>query len=225
MKIKRYAVLVFICVVTIGFTTAGLAQTELTLKSPDEKVVVKFALKQIGGKQNCPVYSVSYKNLPIVVDSSLGFALKSAPSLEAGFEIAEVAKSSHYEIWHPVYGERNKIRDHYNQLIVDLKEATGPNRQLRLTFRAYNEGIAFRYTLPPQPAIKDFVISAEKTQFRFLADHTAWAVYSAQGVYSKVPLSKVKNNCERPTTIKIEDNIFAAVGEAGLVDYARMRLS
>ncbi|MHC4691791.1 MAG: glycoside hydrolase family 97 protein [Planctomycetota bacterium] len=225
LKIKRYAVLISICVVTIGFTTAGLAQTELTLKSPDEKVVVKFALKQIGEKPNCPVYSVSYKNLPIVVDSSLGFALKSAPSLDAGFEIAEVTKSSNDEIWHPVYGERNKIRDHYNQCIVDLKEIAEPNRRLRLTFRAYNEGIAFCYTFPRQPAMKSFVISAEKTQFRFLADHTAWAVYSAQGVYSKVPLSKVKNNCERPTTIKIEDNIFAAVGEAGLVDYARMRLS
>ena len=225
LKIRRYVVLISIYVVTIGFTTEGLAQTDLTLKSPDEKVVVKVGLKQIGEKPNCPVYNVSYKNIPVVVDSSLGLDIKDAPSLEAGFEIGEVTRSSRDEIWNPVYGERNKIRDHYNQLIVDLKESAEPNRQLRLTFRTYNEGIAFRYTLPKLPTLEDFVISAEKTQFRFLADHTAWAVYSAQGVYSKVSLSKVKNNCERPTTIQIDGNIFAAVGEAGLVDYARMRLS
>jgi alpha-glucosidase len=202
------------------------------LKTPDEKIVVKFDLcrkvscgKNIAGKQNRPVYSVSYKNLPIVVDSSLGLAIKGAASLEAGFEIVKVSKSSRDTVWHPVYGERSAIRDHYNQLIVDLKERTEPNRQLRLTFRAYNEGAAFRYTLPRQPALKDFVISAEKTQFRFLTDHTAWAVYSAQGQYSKVPLSKVKNNCERPLTIQIGGGPFISLAEAGLVDYARMRLS
>jgi alpha-glucosidase len=204
---------------------AGLAQANLTLKSPDEKVVVKFGLEKVGDKPDCPVYSVSYRNMPVVVDSSLGLDIKGSLSLEAGFEIANVTKSRRDNIWHPVYGERNKIRDHYKQLIVDLKETAEPNRRLRLTFRAYNEGIAFRYTFPRQPALKDFVISAEKSQFRFLADHTAWAVYSAQGKYSKVPLSRIKNNCERPTTIQVGDNIFAAVGEAGLVDYARMRLS
>ena len=144
---------------------AGLAQTDLTLKSPDEKVVVKFGLKKIGEKSNCPVYSVSYRNLPIVVDSSLGLAIKGAASLEAGFEVIKVTKSSHDTVWHPVYGERKIIRDHYNQFIVDLKESAEPNRLLRLTFRVYNEGMAFCYTLPRQPALKDFVISAEKTQF------------------------------------------------------------
>ena len=225
LRLKEYTVLICICIVSFGLTPAGMAQTDLTLKSPDEKVVVKFGLKKIGEKPNCPVYSVSYRNLPVVVDSSLGLALKGVASLEAGFEIANVTRSSRDNVWHPVYGERKQIRDHYNQLIVDLKENAGPNRKLRLTFRAYNEGMAFCYTLPRQPALKDFVISAEKTQFRFLTDHPAWAVYSAQGIYSKVSLSKVKNNCERPTTIQIDDNIFAAVGEAGLVDYARMRLS
>jgi len=224
-RLKKYTFLICICILSFGFIPKCMAQTNLTLKSPDEKVVVKFGLKKIGEKSNCPVYSVSYRNLPVVVDSSLGLALKGAASLEAGFEIVKVTKSSHDNIWYPVYGERKKIRDHYNQLIVDLKESTEPNRKLRLTFRVYNEGMAFCYTLPGQPALKDFVISAEKTQFCFLADHTAWAVYSAQGRYSKVPLSKIKNYCERPTTIQIDDNIFAAVGEAGLVDYARMRLS
>jgi len=225
LRLKIYTFTICICFVSLAFIPAGFAKTDLTLTSPDEKVVVRFGFKKISDKPECPVYSVSYRNQPVVVDSSLGLDIEGSLSLEAGFEIAGVTKTSHDEIWHPVYGERNKIRDHYNQLIVDLNESKEPNRQLRLTFRAYNEGIAFCYTLPRQPALKGFVISAEKTQFRFLADHTAWAVYSAQGRYSKVPLSKIKNNCERPTTIKIDENIFAAVGEAGLVDYARMRLS
>gem|GEM_PF-813094 len=229
--IRTDFLLVCIFFMSVAFASAGLAQVgavrepPILLKSPDENVVVKFDLKDIAGKHNRPVYSVSYKNLPIVVDSSLALAIKGAAPLEAEFEIVKVAISSNDTIWRPVYGEQKTIRDHYNQLIVDLKERTEPNRQLRLTFRAYNEGAAFCYTLPRQRDLKDFVISAEKTQFRFLADHTAWAVYSAQGQYSKVPLSKVKNNCERPLTIQIGGGPFVSLAEAGLVDYARMRLS
>ena len=73
--------------------------------------------------------------------------------------------------------------------------------------------------------MKNFVISAEKTQFSFTGDHAAYAVYSAQGKYSKVPLSKLKKNCERPLVVEIGNKVLAAVAEAGLVDYARMRLS
>ncbi|MHC4888392.1 MAG: glycoside hydrolase family 97 protein, partial [Planctomycetota bacterium] len=225
LRLNVHIFLIYIYFVSLECTPAGLAQESLTLKSPDENVVVKFGLKNIAGKQNRPVYNVSYKNLPIVVDSCLGLAIKGAASLEAGFEIVKVAKSPHDTVWHPVYGERKIIRDHYNQLIVDLKERTEPNRQLQLTFRAYNEGAAFCYTLPRQHALKDLVISAEKTQFRFLADHITWVVYSAQGRYSKVPLSKVKNNCERPLTIQIGSGPFVSLAEARLVDYARMRLS
>ena len=217
--------LVCVYVVLLEFTPAGLAQVTETLKSPDENVVVKFDLKKIGEKPGCPVYSVSYKNLPVVVDSSLGLAIEGASSLEAGFEIARIAKSRSDTVWYPVYGERKIIRDNYNQLIVDLKESAEPHRHLRLTFRAYNEGVAFCYTLPQQPALKDFVITAEKTQFHFLADHIVWVVYSAQGRYSKVPLSKVKRNCERPLTIQIGGGPLVSLAEARLVDYARMRLS
>ena len=195
------------------------------VKSPDGNVVITFNVKGVGDQRGCPVYSVAYKNQPIVVDSLLGLAIKDAPVLEADFNIISVTGSSNDSIYSPVYGERKTIRDHYNQLVVDLQENRQLHRRLRLTFRAYNEGAAFCYTLPKQKALKSFVISSEKSQFRFTGDHTAWTAYSAQGQYSKVPLSNVKNNCERPLTIKINNGTFVSVAEAKLVDYARMRLS
>jgi alpha-glucosidase len=65
----------------------------------------------------------------------------------------------------------------------------------------------------------------ERTEFRFLEDHTAWAVYSAQGKYAEVPISRIKPGCERPLTVQIQDDLFVAVAEARLVDYARMKLA
>ena len=201
---------------------AGAVQARNTVESPDGNVVIKF---DVGDERGDLIYSVAFDGRPIVIDSRLGLALKDAASLETGFEISNFSRSRHDSTYSPVYGERETIRDNYNQLVVDLTESRPPHRKLRLTFRAYNEGAAFRYTVPEQDALKSFVISAEKTQFRFTGDHAAYATYSAQGEYSKVPLSKLKNNCERPLTIRIDDGLYAAVAEAGLVDYARMRLS
>ena len=198
---------------------------EHVVKSPNGNVVVTFATKDFEGQQGSATYTVTYENRPIVVDSRLGLAIKDSTSLEAGFDIMNVSASSSDSTYSLVYGERKNVRDHYNQLVLELRESGPPHRNLRLTFRAYDEGAAFCYTLPEQDALKDFVISAEKTQFHFGADHTAWAVYSAQGQYSKVPLSEIKKDCERPLTVQLGDGLFAAVGEARLVDYARMRLS
>ncbi len=198
----------------------GGVQARHTVESPDGNVVVTL---DIGGQQDSLTYSVAYDGQSVIVDSHLGFALKDAASLETGFEIVNVVRSSSDSTYSPVYAERRTIRNNYNQLVVDLKQSRGC--KLRLTFRAYNEGAAFRYTVPEQDALKSFVISAERTQFRFAGDHAAYATYSAQGEYSKVPLSKLRKDCERPLTIRINDRLYAAVAEAGLVDYARMRLS
>ena len=217
-----FRILLRALVIWMLFPAAGAVRAEHLVESPDGKVVVTF---DVGAKRGDLIYSVAFDGRPIVLDSCLGLAIKDGASLESGFEINEVIKISHNSTYSPVYGERKTIRDHHNQLIVDLRERRAPGRSLRLTFRAYNEGVAWRYTVPHQDALKDFVISAEKTQFCFAGDHTAYAVYSAQGKYDKVPLSKLKKNCERPLTIQIGERLWAAVAEAGLVDYARMRLS
>jgi alpha-glucosidase len=216
-----HVMLVCLVIGPFGFA-AGAVRSGHSVVSPDGNVVITFDL---GGERGDLIYSVAFEGRPVVADSRLGLAIKDGASLETGFEISGISRSSHDSTYSPVYGERSKIRDNYNQLVVDLRESRSPARRLRLTFRAYNEGAALRYTVPEQDALKDFVISAEKTQFCFAGDHTAYAVYSAQGKYSKVPLSKLKKNCERPLVVEIGDTVLAAIAEAGLVDYARMRLS
>jgi alpha-glucosidase len=220
----------FACLVSAFLTIAcagnfRAAQAENVLESPDGNIVISFGLKDAGDRQGCPIYNVTYHNRLVIADSCLGLAIKDAAPLQAGFEILKISRTIHDSTYSPVYGERKTIRDHYNQLVAELRESSPPHRRLNLTFRAYNEGAALCYTIPQQDSLKNFVISAEKTQFSFMHDYTAYAVYSAQGQYSKVPISKIKNNCERPLTIEIDKDLFASVAEARLVDYARMRLS
>ena len=120
-------------------------------------------------------------------------------------------------------GERSSVRDHYNSLIVTLEGRQGG--RVQLAFRAYDEGAGFRYILPAQAGRGEITISDEVTEFRFDGDYPCWPVYNAQGIYQGgFKLSDVKKNCERPLTVQIAGGPCVAVGEAGMVDYFRMRL-
>jgi len=185
----------------------ALAVSEI--KSPDGRLVLTFNVKD-----GVPVYRVARDGKPVIVESRLGLEVEQTPL--GNLSIVGQKTSAHDETWKPVCGERNSIRDHYNQLIVDLGK-------LQLTFRAYDEGVAFCYTLPKRAG--SVTITRENTEFRFPADHTAWAVYSAQGKYEKVPVSKIKKGCERPLVLQAADDLFIAVGEAKLVDFARMKFA
>lgn len=183
-----------------------------------------FDVKDLDGAKRCPLYSIIYRGKTIVGESRLGLEMDDAP-LKEGLKIINHTASHHDSAWRPVYGERSIVRDNYNQVAVELKETEDPHRVLHLTFRAYNEGVAFRYTIPQQATMESVNIAREHSEFRFLGDHTVRAVYSAQGRYLKVPLSKIKPGCERPLTIRVADDIFVALAEARLVDYARMKFA
>jgi alpha-glucosidase len=202
----------------------------LQLKSPDGNLVLTFELKDWPGAKGCPIYSVAYKGRTVIADSRLGLELDSIP-LTNGLALVKATGSQVNTTWKPVCGEWAVIRDHYNQVMVDLVQ---PPYHLQLTFRAYDEGTAFSYTLPEQEGIKDFTITAEDTRFSFDGDYTAWAVYSAQSSYDPddpfpyhggpVPLSRIKPGVERPLTVQLADDLYASVSEAKTVDYARMKL-
>ncbi|MBI5381760.1 MAG: glycoside hydrolase family 97 N-terminal domain-containing protein [Opitutae bacterium] len=196
----------------------------LEVKSPDGRVVVNFAVKDFAGAKDCAVYQVSCGDRIVVAESRLGLALEGGV-LQGGLQLVSHAESQRDVEWRPVYGERSVVRDQYRQLAVELQETAGARRRVALTFRAYNEGAAFCYTLPKQDGAERVVITKELSEFRFAADHPTWAVYTAQGEYAPVALSQVKPGCERPLTVQLADDLYAALAEARLVDYARMKFA
>lgn len=194
------------------------------LQSPDGRLSMLFAVQDLEDARGVPVYRLAWQGRPLVVDSRLGLELEPAPLVD-GLAVVRHTESRHDSTWKPAYGERSAIRDRYHQLTVELQETRPPQRRLTLTFRAYDEGLAFCYTLPRQPGLETVTIRKERSQFRFPADHRAWAVYSAQGKYAPVTLSQIKPGCERPLTIQPAENVFLALAEARLVDYARMKFA
>lgn len=192
----------------------GVASAASQIRSPDGNVRVGFALE----KDGAPAYHIEYLGHPIVLESRLGFT----PDFTNGFEATATSTNVHRAQWTQVYGERKIVPDNYEELQVDLKHRSG--RLLRLIFRAYDEGAAFRYSFPDQQT-KEFTFNGEQTEFRFPADTYGYEEHGTEGVYRRVKTAEIQPYCERPLTLEYASGVFASLCEADNERYPRMLLS
>ena len=68
--------------------------------------------------------------------------------MDRDFEITGSDRQSHNETWEDAFDVQRRVPDHYNQVTIHLRERQAPSRRFDLIFRAFNEGVAFRYFLP-----------------------------------------------------------------------------
>ena len=234
-----------------------------TLSSPDGKLEMSFHLTGDG----TPEYTLDYDGSPVILSSGMGFELrgvlkaqkidynadgtvsksdwKPCESLHDGFVVESVERSSHDETWAPVWGEEDSIRNHYNELAVNLLQSS-TERRLVIRFRLFNDGLGFRYEFPSQKNLNYFVIKEELTQFAMTADHTAWWIpgdYDTQEYnYTQCRLSEISkhfkealtgNDSQTPFSIngvqtslqlRTDEGLYINIHEAALVNYPCMHL-
>ena len=119
-----------------------------------------------------PSYQMSYKGVPVVLQSTMGFELANDTNLLDGFSLLDTVYDSKDELWEPVWGEERQIRNHYNEMLVILQQQE-TNRTMNIRFRVFDEGIGFRYEFPKQAALWHFIIQQERTGFTLTGDHIA----------------------------------------------------
>ena len=166
----------------------------------------------------------------MLTDSPLGLDFKGGPALDQDFEITGTDRQAHDSAWENDFGPKRKIRDHYNELTVSLRERRPPHRRLDLMLRAYNEGVAFRYVLPKQDAFDHFTLSSENTGFYFSHPATALALSlgsytsSYETDYERVSLDEIKptSTIGLPFLVELTNGPWVALLEADLTDYAGM---
>lgn len=144
----------------------SLAANAVEVKSPDGKVAVDFDVKN-----GVPTYSMTFDGKTVIKPSTLGLELVNANDLMDGFNIVGSETSAFDETWQPVWGETKDIRNHYNELLVKLRQ-TSTNRFMNLRFRVYDDGMGFRYEFPQQKNLVYFVVKDEHSQFAMNGDHT-----------------------------------------------------
>ena len=211
----------------------GLVAGPLEVKSPDGKLSVAFELKTnpqpfLPGER--AYYRVSYSGRPILTNSPLGLDFKGASALDRDFEIVATDLRSHDDLWDNPFGAQRRVRDHYNQLTVSLRERNAPGRRVDLIFRAYDEGVAFRYVLPQQEAMEKFILASENTGFYFAQDADVFALdlgrfnTNNEGEYRRIRLSDLKpaSVVNLPLLVETPGGPWMALLEADLTDYAGM---
>lgn len=211
---ERATVVTFDHVAINKETGTPCSNGEARVDSPDGNVEVSFLAESNG----VPAYRVNYLGRPLVLPSRLGLL----PGLTDGFAVESISRSLHQGEWSPVCSERKTIPDNYRELNVDLVRATG--QRLRLTFRAYNEGAAFRYSFPPSTG-SPIQLNGERSEFRFSEDTFSYEEYGTEGEYRRVRVADIRSECERPLTLEFADGRFASLGEADDENYPRMLLS
>ena len=189
--------------------------------SPDGAVTVT-----VGVKDHRPFYTVDYQGRTLVAPSHLGFRLDDE-ELGANMTMGKVGRSSKDETWTQPWGENETARNHYNELTVDYREHTG--RLMQVVFRVFNDGFGFRYNLPSQDKRKEYCIQDELTEITLAHDAKAWSIQSNhtayfEGIYTADLLSKKDTVCT-PLTIEYENDLFLAIHEAALEDYASINLT
>ncbi|HTB82548.1 MAG TPA: glycoside hydrolase family 97 N-terminal domain-containing protein [Candidatus Sulfotelmatobacter sp.] len=210
-------------VVSLTVLTNAITNMTAQLTSPDGSLVLTFAVTNFDGSMSCPVYSLARNGQTLITTSRVGLTFNYGGLLQNYLSASNTITSASNSVWQPVYAETSSITNNYNQLVVNLQELIPPNRLLQLTFRAYNEGAAFCYTIPVQAGFAGATNLTEQTEFRFATNYPTWATYTAQGVYAQTNINGIISGCERPLPVQLATNLYVALGEAGLVNYSRMK--
>ncbi len=189
---------------------------EAVVMSPDGAYIYSL---NIDTKTSEISYNVRFHDEEIIGKSKLGFVLLNDIKGDEDLIIKDVIPANVNTTWTPVYGERNKYPDVYNEAFILF---TGNDNMYALRIRAYNEGVAFRYEFRNED--KEVNIAEERTEFNVPSNAYAWVSTRAQGEISKVIVSEIEEAKERPMLLQYSDSLFVAIGEAALVDYARMKL-
>ena len=217
------------------------------LQSPDGKC--QFIFEQKDGKLT---YRLNYADKEVIeegelgvnidnhlVESAMGIPVDNSGVWTKGMEVTSVENRTEDNSWKPVYGEYAQIRDHYNEMTIHLlKDGKHDNsgngydkRQhylLDIIVRAYDEGVAIRYHFPEATNGLFMHINDDLTSFRFApgaeAYHYAWAQSHANKVKLLKSEAAWKEEAERPLTLRLDNGLYAAIGEAALSDFVRGKL-
>ena len=242
---------------------AGEVTDVQKLQSPSGNMEMTFQLTSEG----TPQYALDYEGRKVILPSDLGFEFRGVlkaqklvynadgtiskedrepcNSFYDGFEVESVETGTFDETWEPVWGEEAKIRNNYNELLVNLVQ-TSTERKMAIRFRLYDDGLGFRYEFPYQKNLSYFVIKEELTQFALAGDHTAWWLpgdYDTQEynftecrlseIADRMPTSICGNDSQTPYSVngvqtslqmRTDDGLYINIHEAALLDYPCMHL-
>ena len=192
--------------------------------SPDGRIRCHFTLKS--GR----IYYAVYKNdKTLISTSTLGFLIFGEESLGDNLKLIRQRESRHTETIEMPWGEDRYISNNYNESAFYLSETKEPQRIFTIRFRVFDNAVAFRYEIPPQPKFQQISIKEELTEFNIDPNSTAWQIPAYQPDryeynYEKTQVHNLSHSVHTPLTIKTPTGYYLAIHEAALYNYGSMTI-
>lgn len=190
-----------------------------TLTSPDSKLVVTLS------NEDQLTYQLSYNGVSLLGESAIGLRLKTGMLGEK----ARVARQKTRHVGETIVSPNYRVQSFtvdYNELDILFKGNFG------IRFRAYNEGIAYRfYTTFRQP----LTVVNEVAEFNFDKDYVTYMAYSTakekdpmamafQNLYTRAKLTETDtgNLAFLPVAVDYGNGLKLTITEADLEAYPGM---
>lgn len=201
-------------ILTLFVMSAVATAKNYSLRSPDKKNQITFMENEDGVFR----YQVHTDKKLFILPSSLGLKMTDGSVVpSAGWTVSEVDYQDVNTTWTPVWGKRQVVPEVYKQMTINLSAKHEPIQNMQIIFRAYDDGVAFKYVLPQQ-AEKGLIVDVETTEFHFAGDYTAWYYNNENHNLGPEKLSECGGTRKPVMTIKADDVHYAALHEANLVD-------
>ena len=170
-------------------------------------------------------YSVAMGDTTWLNASAVGLSFSDDPADAAEVAIVGTSMREVDTTWHPVWGKSTEVSDRFSEITVQLQETAATQRRFDVVFRAYDDGVAFRYEVSSQSNLADGDALSERTEFNFADNWSAHSLDADGQQWPPVGPTPI-DDYERASIpmLVLADSGVLAVHEAGLVDYPQMSL-
>ncbi len=222
--------LTFVTLAWLGCILELCAGEYPSLTSPDRRIELQITAASGWSPSHSPGYQMRIRGQTLL-DGELGLEVKGSNILSQarlkGFHLT--ASDSTYTV---PFGKSNPIRNQYHELSLELESNGGAIGLFQVVFRAYNDGVAFRYLVPQQAGMKAIEITDEPDRFQLVGNPRVWPLYREnyttphEGVYTATRVSDLATNrlIDLPLLMEYESGVSVALAEAGLRNYAGLYL-
>ncbi len=173
-------------------------------------------------------YSVVHRGETIIHPSLLGIEFADGTDLSTGLRIVSTSQARRDTVWTQSWGEVKDVRDLFNEIAVTVAKDSDPGSELIVVFRAYDDGIGFRYEIPGGEEQPRFIITDEKTEFVLSSDYRCWWIPAYENnryeyLFTESALSGLRV-VHTPLTMETSRGTVLSIQEAALTDWASMVL-
>lgn len=199
-------------------------EVESDIISPNGRVRCHFSLNS--GR----VYYSVYKNdRPVIRSSRLGFKICGEQPLGENLKLVREQNKRHEETIVLPWGEDREIPNNYSESAFYLAEKKEPRRIFTLRFRVFNNGVAFRYEIPPQPKFSQITLKEEITEFNIDLNAAVWKIPAYQPDryeynYERTNVYALEHSVHTPLTIRTPNGYYLSIHEAALYNYGSMTI-